>query len=136
MRSPHASIGTEIVGFLAVGSVGFLVDFGLFNAALAGGWSPFFASIGAFTAAVMTTFVGNRYLTFRDRPVDRGLVAFTKFVGISLATLLIVQVGVVLADWLSDSAIVLNVGRLLAVGVAMVIRFLAYRRWVFPRMGG
>jgi putative flippase GtrA len=66
-RVPHS-----IRSFLAVGAVGFLIDAGLLAALTHGaGWSPWAARVPSFTAAVLTTWLLNRRLTFPGRGLQR-----------------------------------------------------------------
>lgn len=58
--------------FVAVGAVGFFVDAGLLAALTHGaGWSPWTARVPSFLAAVTTTWLLNRRLTFAGRGLQR-----------------------------------------------------------------
>ena len=55
--------------FCIVGVIGFCVDLLLFYLGLSlVGWSPIVARLVAFPFAATTTWIGNRKLTFHDRP--------------------------------------------------------------------
>lgn len=59
--------GNRILMFGLVGSVGFVVDAGVL-ALLIGGIGPWWGRCLSFPAAVVTTWLLNRRLTFADRP--------------------------------------------------------------------
>ena len=57
----------EVVGFFLVGSVGFALDFTLFNAFVLGGLEPSTANLIAITFAGIFGFIGNSFYSFRHR---------------------------------------------------------------------
>ena len=128
----------ELLTFLGVGGSGYVVDVGVFNLLRAQGalaqTDPAWARTVAVLAAMVVTYAGNRWLTWRGVPSgDRrrevllfGLVNLIGF-GFSVGTLLISHDLLGLTSRLADN-ISANV-----VGVALgtLFRFVAYRWLVF-----
>lgn len=62
----------SVRNFAAVGAVGFVIDAGVLSALTHGaGWSPWAARVPSFTAAVLTTWLLNRRLTFPGLGLQR-----------------------------------------------------------------
>ncbi len=80
--------GTRFAKFLAVGTIGAVVDFGTFNLLTAGfHFWPVPSSVCSFTAAVCSNFLFNRYWTYpdsRSKPIWRQAVQFTAVNGVGL----------------------------------------------------
>jgi putative flippase GtrA len=113
--------------FAVVGVIGFVVDAGGTWVLIFAGGSPFVARVPALIAAMITTWLLNRRLTFE--------VAHAKS-GAELARYLVVASTSALLNYLLYSALVaLHVLPVLAVGIATVAlmlgSFFAYRRLVF-----
>ena len=136
----------EVLSFLSVGGIAFLVDVGLSNlllfgflgvpAVLAG--SPVKAKVVSTIVSMAVAWVGNRFLTYGQRDSGSALTGMWKFVVVNLIGMVIVvaPLGVTwyllgLRDPLSYN-ISTNV---IGIGLAMVFRFWAYRTWVFPDRG-
>ncbi len=81
---------TRFLKFAAVGSLGAVIDFGVFNLLVSlTGMRAVYASVISFILAVINNFVGNRYWTYpdsRSKPVMRQA---TQFVVISVIGLII-----------------------------------------------
>ncbi|NDL57490.1 GtrA family protein [Phytoactinopolyspora mesophila] len=131
----------EGLKFATVGSVGFIVDIGLFNLLLfAGGQGPLhdqplLAKTLSVTAATIVTYAGHRLWTFRHRArvkLARGYPLFFLFnglgLGIALACLGVSRYVLGLSGPLADNISANVVG--LAIGT--LFRYWAYRTWVFP----
>lgn len=131
----------EGVKFAMVGSVGYVVDIGLFNLLLFGGGEgplhnqPLVAKTISVAAATAVTYVGHRAWTFRHRArirLARGYPLFFLFnglgLGIALACLGVSRYVLGLSGPLADNISANVVG--LALGTAF--RYWAYRTWVFP----
>jgi putative flippase GtrA len=128
----------EVQTFLAVGGTGYVVDVGAFNllrslppfAAL----DPSVARTVAVALAMCFTYLGNRTLTWRNRPSgDRrrevGLFVLFNIIGFgfSVVTLLISHDVLGLTSRIADNISANVVG--LALGT--VFRYLTYKRFVF-----
>lgn len=84
--------GVRFAKFTVVGAIGFVIDFGTFNAltVLLGIWSVL-ASALSFIAALTSNFLWNRYWTYpdsRSKPVLQQLVQFAlvNLVGLGIRT--------------------------------------------------
>lgn len=128
----------EVLRFLAVGGVGYVVDVLAFNALLStspfSGWDPSIARIAAVAVATVVTYAGNRLLTWRGtskhgRQREVLLFAFFNVVGlgISVLTLVLSHDVLGLTSRLADNISANVVG--LALGTAF--RFWSYRTFVF-----
>jgi putative flippase GtrA len=137
------SLARELVTFGIVGLAGLVVDVGVFNALRYAGEpglladKPLTAKVLSVVAATMVTYLGNRHLTWRDRPWGdrrREYVIFFALNGVGMS-LAVACLGVShyllgltspLADNLSANVVGLVLGT--------AFRFWAYRRFVFPRV--
>ncbi|MDJ0380647.1 GtrA family protein [Streptomyces sp. G-G2] len=128
------AIGREVLKFGAVGGLGVLVNFGVFNLLRhTTDLAVVRASVIAIIVAIISNYIGFRYFTYRDR--DRGgrRREMTLFVAFSLIGM-IIESGVLYAatygfGW--DSNLQSNLFKFLGMGVATVFRFWSYRTWVF-----
>jgi putative flippase GtrA len=128
----------EVLTFLAVGGAGYVVDVAAFNVLLStrpfAGWDPAVARTGAVVVAMVVTYCGNRWVTWRgegarDRRREVALFVLFNVVGLAIS---------VLALWLSHDVLGLT-GRLadnisanvIGLGLATAFRFWSYRRFVF-----
>lgn len=123
--------------FGVVGAINTVIDFFVFNLLLQIG--PLKANVVSTVVATTTSYFMNRQWTFRGRArgdVRREYILFFFFnvVGmvIQLAVLGLVRYG--LGFTASDGRLVLNIAKAAGIGVAMVFRFWAYRRFVFKAM--
>ena len=128
----------EIAKFGIVGLVGFVIDFGLFNALSmpAGPLAHKVLTSKAISTTVATTFAyfANRHWTWRDRSrsgLAREYVLFFVLNGIGLGImelcLVISRYGMGLDTALSNNISAYGFGMVLGT----IFRFWAYRRWVF-----
>jgi putative flippase GtrA len=122
----------EIVGFLASGGAAFAVQLVLFNA-FVGPLGAIAANGVALTVATLVAFVANRLVFTHRRSSRRGreLLAFVvvNAVAIGLSELVIVAgVGV----GVPHDRPALNALTVFGAGVGLVVRFVGYRRVVFP----
>jgi putative flippase GtrA len=135
LRGAWRNLFKELSAFGVVGGVSFLIDIGLFQVLYA--W----VGLGAVTAKLLATlvsmtvaYVGHRYWSFshRSRPgVRKEYVRFTLINGATLLLGLVV-VGFVRHGLDQQSALVLQVANVGSIVVGTLIRYLSYRRWVFP----
>ncbi|MGN6501784.1 MAG: GtrA family protein [Pseudolysinimonas sp.] len=134
------TLAGQAARFGAVGGVGFVVDVAVFNALLAAGTAGHLrgaavvAKASSTVVAIAVNWLGNRYWAFREHRRDDVLREAVEFGVVSLAG------SVVTLACLGVSHYVLHLTSPLAdnisaniVGLALgsVVRFVAYRGWVF-----
>lgn len=128
----------EVLTFLAVGGAGYVVDVAAFNVLLSvqpfAGWDPTVARTGAVVVAMVVTYCGNRWVTWRgeaaqDRRREVALFVLFNVIGLAIS---------VLALWLSHDVLGLTTrladnisANVVGLGLATVFRFWSYRRFVF-----
>ncbi len=128
----------EVLTFLAVGGVGYVVDVVTFNVlrgtATLGTTDPSYARVLAVAVAMVVTYLGNRMYTWRgqasgDRRREIGLFILFNLVGlgISVVTLVLSHDVLGLTSRLADNLSANVVG--LALGT--LFRYWSYRRFVF-----
>ena len=127
----------EVLTFLAVGGLGYVVDVAVFNLLLSGPApllrEPKLAKVTSVAAAMVVTYLGNRYLTWpttgHRRSHEVALFMFFNFVGmaISVVVLAISHDLLGLTSRLADNISANVIGLLL--GTAF--RYWSYRRFVF-----
>lgn len=129
----------QVLRFLGVGGVAFVVDVGGFNALLVTGVEAIPAKLASSSVAIAVAYFGNRYVTFSDSPrggVVRQAVSFLAVNlvagGIAVVCLWVSQDVLGLTGALADN-IAANV---LGVALGMAVRFVLYRLVVFrsPRV--
>ena len=125
------------VRFALVGMVATIVDFALFNAALAGQYNPgtahlMLAATSGFTIATYTSYQLNSRFTFRAAR-DNG--ALSRYFAIAVAGVLIHNIALLaLRSALSpDTFIELNVTKAGALSVSMLWNYVGYRQFAFRR---
>ena len=130
----------EVVVFLSVGGTGYVVDVATFNVLLStpglAGRDPVIARVLSVCVAMVVTYLGNRYLTWRgqsSQEVAREVTLFVVFnllgMGFSVSALLVSHDLLGLTSRLADNISANVIGLLL--GTAF--RFWSYRRYVFTR---
>jgi putative flippase GtrA len=125
----------ELSAFGVVGAVCFVIDVGLFQL--------FYAhyELGAVTAKLLATlasmsvaFVGHRYWSFSHRArtgLQREYVRFALINGAALLLGLAV-VWLVRYPLQQESALILQVANVGSIVLGTVLRYVGYRKWVFP----
>ncbi len=132
----------EVVVFLGVGGTGYVVDVATFNALLStpglAGRDPMIARVIAVGVAMVVTYLGNRFLTWRGRSseeVARQVTLFVVFnlvgMGFSVGALFVSHDLIGLTGRVADNLSANVVGLLL--GTAF--RYWSYKRYVFTRPG-
>lgn len=130
----------EVVSFLTVGGVGYVVDVSAFNylrtAPLLNAMDPAVAKTLAVALAMVVTYLGNRAVTWRGQSSSgrhREVALFVLFnvigLGFSVLTLAVSHDLLGLTSRLADNISANVIG--LALGTAF--RFWSYRRFVFGR---
>lgn len=125
----------ELSAFGVVGAVCFVLDLAVFQLLYAEfGVGAVTAKLGA--AAVSTTgaFLGHRFWSFSHRSHTQLHRDYVRFAVVNVGTLLISLGIVALVRYPlgQESALVLQVANVASIALGTVIRFLAYRSWVFP----
>ncbi|AZM53637.1 hypothetical protein DMA15_14510 [Streptomyces sp. WAC 01529] len=130
-------LGREVAKFGAVGAVGTLVNFGVFN--LVRHLTDLHvvrASVIATVVAIAFNYVGFRYFTYRDRDKSGRTKELTLFLLFSVVGL-VIENGVlyVATYWFGwDSRLQSNFFKFLGMGIATLFRFWSYRTWVFKAL--
>ncbi len=123
----------ELGAFGVVGAVAFVVDVGTFQLLYSWGTEAVAAKLVSSLLASTTAYLGHRFWSFAHRERSgyrREYVAFLAVNGVTLATSLAV-VAVVRHPLGQESAVALQAANVGAIAVGTVIRWFAYRRWVF-----
>jgi putative flippase GtrA len=128
----------EILRFLSVGGLAFVVDLGLFNLLRFGPGhllehKPVTAKIISLVAATLVSWVGNRHWTFSRQRTDRQARELMVFgtiniicAGIPVLTLALSHYALQLTNAFAD-----NVATVIGIGIGTVLRYVGYKRWVF-----
>jgi putative flippase GtrA len=125
----------ELSAFGVVGAVCFFIDVGLFQLCYA------FLDLGAVTSKFLATavsmtaaYVGHRYWSFSHRSRPGLRQEYVRFTAINVATLLLGLGVVAFVRYGLDqeSALVLQIANVGSIVLGTLIRYLSYRRWVFP----
>ncbi|MEO7061838.1 MAG: GtrA family protein [Lapillicoccus sp.] len=125
----------EIAKFGAIGAVGLIIDTGLFNLLLLTvlDGKPTTAKIISGTVATLWAWIGNRMWTFRhrrNRPAhhEAALFFLVNGVGLAISTGYLAFMTYVFHQ---NSHLALNINNIIGIGIATILRFWAYRRFVF-----
>jgi putative flippase GtrA len=132
------TLSREVVCFLVVGGLGYVVDVVAFNVLLShapfSGWDPTLARTVAMAVAMVVTYTGNRWWTWEgvrrhDRRREAALFVLFNLVGlvISVGVLLLSHDLLGLTSRLDDNVSANVVG----LGLATAFRFWSYRTFVF-----
>jgi putative flippase GtrA len=134
LRQSWRIVLRELSAFGAVGAVCFVIDLGLFQALYA------HVGVGAVTSKLVSTVVsmtvayfGHRYWSFAHRARTGLKREYTLFFVVNGLTLLLglVLVAVVRYPLGQDSALALQIANVVSTAIGTLIRFAAYRTWVF-----
>lgn len=125
----------EIGAFGVVGGVCFIIDIGSFQVLYAHlGWGAVTAKLVSTVISMTLAYVAHRYWSFSHRArtgVRREYLLFALINAVTLGLGLAV-VALVRYPLAQESAVVLQVANVASIGLGTVIRYLSYRRWVFP----
>jgi len=135
VRSAWRLLAKELSAFGVVGASCFLLDVGLFQVLYTS------VGLGAVSSKLVSTlvsmtvaFLGHRFWSFSHR-AHRGLRRqYLLFAAVNGATLMmgLAIVAFVRYPLGQESALVLQAANVASIGLGTVIRYLSYRRWVFP----
>lgn len=121
--------------FLLVGGVATVADVGLFNLLHYGvGIGPLTSKVASTVAGGAVAFAGNRQWSFGDQSSRDVRGQAVAFLVINAAALLLALVPLAVARYVLGltSVVALNLaGNVIGLGLATVVRFEGYRRWVF-----
>jgi putative flippase GtrA len=129
----------EISAFGVVGAVCFALDLALFQLLYA------HFGVGAVTSKLISTvvsmtvaYLGHRYWSFSHRARTGVRREYFLFVVINAVTLLLglAMIAFVRYPLGQESALVLQITNVLSTVLGTLIRYLSYRRWVFPAVVG
>ncbi|UFQ16052.1 MULTISPECIES: GtrA family protein [Streptomyces] len=137
LRGRLDRVWREVAKFGAVGAVGTLVNFGVFNLVRhVTDLHVVRASVIATVVAIAFNYVGFRYFTYRDRDKSGRTKELTLFLLFS-AVGLVIENGVLYAAtyWFGwDGRLQSNFFKFLGMGIATLFRFWSYRTWVFKAL--
>jgi putative flippase GtrA len=125
----------ELSAFGVVGASCFLIDVGLFQLLYAQVGLGAVTSKFLATAVSMTTaYVGHRYWSFSHRARPGLRQEYERFLVINVGTLLLGLgiVAFVRYGLDQEAALVLQIANVGSIVLGTLIRYLSYRRWVFP----
>jgi putative flippase GtrA len=132
-------LSTRLLSFLVVGGLGYVVDIGAFNVLWGrepfARWDPSVAKVVAVALAMVVTYLGNSFLTWRGNAGTsaRQVLLFVVFnvvgLGLSILTLWISHDLLDMTSRLDDNVSANVIG--LALGTAF--RYWSYRKFVFDR---
>jgi putative flippase GtrA len=132
LRSSWRILLKEVTAFGMVGAVGFVIDIGLFNLFFNQG--QVLAKCISTTAAVIVTYLGNRYLSFSHRArTGLGREASYFFV-INLIALAFSLAVIALFSYplhFKHHLLVMNLVNIGTIGIGTLFRFWSYKRFVF-----
>ena len=125
----------EVSGFLMVGLIGAVVDFGLFNVLLGYGLEPISASVFSVTAAGILVFFGNLLLSFRHVEVSSKRSAAAKFFLLALLTVIAnnLLVSAAITQIGNPSVLQVNLIKAFVILSLMALRFLVMKFVVYVR---
>lgn len=121
----------EVSAFGAVGIVGVVIQLGLFN--LLHDIGALKANAVAMVVSTAFAYVGNRYLSFSHRARTGLRREAAWFFGINAVTFVIAELilGIAYLFGEQHDRVVTTVFNLVGIGVGTIIRFWAYKRFVF-----
>ena len=142
----QGDLAKQVLGFIGVGAIGFLVDVGVFNLLRQTLLSPdhvhggtILAKVVSVALAIAANWLGNRYWTFRDarradvaREATEFVVASAAGGAVALLALAVSHYALGLHTALADNISANVVGLLLG----SAVRFVGYRHWVFKEPTG
>lgn len=121
--------------FLLVGGVATVADVGLFNLVHYGlDVGPLTSKVASTVAGGTVAFLGNRQWSFGDQSSRSVRSQALAFLAVNIAALLMALVPLAVARYVLGltGVVALNLaGNVVGLGLATVLRFEGYRRWVF-----
>ncbi len=126
----------RLVNFTAVGTVAFLVDFGIFNLLRAedSALGPIWAKVVSVTLATTVSWIGSRYWTFRDGRRSAAVPEVVGFFAVNALGMLLALACLWVSHYLLGlrSALADNIsGNVVGVILGNVFRYFAYRTVIY-----
>lgn len=119
--------------FGAVSVATTVLDFAVFNVLVQIGTSLILANTVSYGAGILASYVLNKRWTFEGRGRDKIHHEIGLFVLINVAGLAVNNLGVIgAAHVFSHSTIVLNLAKLGAGAATWVLKYVTFKRWVYP----
>ena len=134
LRQRFAELIPELAKFGLVGLTGSVVDLG--GAAYlhgAVGLGPLVSKALSISAAIVVTYLGSRFWTFRHR-VNQALVREgTLFVALNIVGLVIAECVIAFTTYGLDmkGALAYNAASVAGTGLGTIFRYFSYKKWVF-----
>jgi putative flippase GtrA len=128
-------LAKELGAFGVVGAVCFALDIVLFQVLYAYvGTDAVLAKLLSTLVSMTAAYFGHRYWSFSHRARTGMRREYLLFVVINGATLLLglLIIFVVRHPLQQESALVLQIANIASIAVGTIVRYLSYRRWVFP----
>jgi putative flippase GtrA len=134
LRATWRRLARELSAFGIVGAACFLLDVGLFQLLYTSGLDAVPAKLVATLVSMTVAYAGHRYWSFSTRARTGVRREYARFALINVVTLLmgLAIVGFVRHGLDQDSALVLQIANVASIVIGTVVRYLSYRRWVFP----
>jgi putative flippase GtrA len=129
----------ELGAFGVVGGVAFVIDVGLFQLLYG------YLDVGAVTSKTLATlvsmcvaFLGHRNWAFAHRDKTTVRRSFTLFALINVVTLVLGAAIIWFVRYPLDQErlLIIQIVNIGSIGLNSVLRYLTYRRWVFPALAG
>jgi putative flippase GtrA len=135
LSTPWHVLAKEISAFGVVGVVNLFVDIGLFNLLhFRLGLGPTTSNVLSAAVATTISYFANRHWSFSHRArtgLRREYLLFAIVNGVTLLIGLAI-VWFVHGPLGQDSALVLQAANIASIALGTAIRYVSYRRWVFP----
>ncbi len=125
----------EISAFGVVGGVSFLIDIGVFQLLYAhAGVGAVLAKLSSTIVSTTTAYLGHRYWSFSHRARTGLKREYTLFFVVNGATLVL---GLAIVWFVryplgQTHPLVLQAANIISIGLGTIVRYIAYRQWVFP----
>jgi putative flippase GtrA len=134
LRGTWRALARELSAFGVVGAVSFVLDLGVFQLLYLSGLGAVTAKILATLVSMTVAFLGHRYWSFAHRQQRSLREGYLRFAVINAATL-VIGVAIVAAVRYplgQESVLALQAANVTSIAIGTAVRWLAYRRWVFP----
>jgi putative flippase GtrA len=110
-----------------------VLDFGLFNVLVHSGTSVLLANTISYSAGILASYLLNKHYTFEGGGREKIHHEIGLFVLINIGGLWVNNLTVLGASRaFSDSALVLNAAKLAAGVATWVLKYVTFKRWVYP----
>lgn len=134
LRGTSRVVVKEVAAFGVIGAISFVIDLSLFNLFLHEGAGPITAKTISTSVSTVFAYFGNRHLSFSHRARTGLGREAAYFFGINLITLLgalaILGFFAYPLHYKFDK-FVMNIVNLVTIGLGTIVRFDAYKRFVF-----